>query len=516
MQRIAAPSFIGGLILALACSPARADVQPHGIFTDNAVLQQGIRVPVWGTASDGEQVTVRFRDQEVSTRADGGQWMVRLRPMRAGGPFTLTASGKNTVEFKNVMVGEVWVASGQSNMEWPMTLSANPQESIAKANDPQIRLFTVKKATSDSPVRTLTGQWQECRPETVASFSAVAYYFGRDLRKALNVPVGLINTSWGGTVAEAWTGREMLESDPELRSLWSDYRRAKLSYPLSMMAHQQALEEHRLAAEKAKQEGRQPPMAPRPPFDPNNAGNPNRPSVLYNAMIVPLQPYAIRGAIWYQGESNAGRAHQYQTLFPAMIRNWREAWGQGEFPFLFVQLAPFMAIQQEPQESAWAELREAQRLTALRLPNTGMAVITDAGDERDIHPKDKETVGGRLARIALSNVYGQEVDYSGPAYRSMKVQGDRAILSFRHIGGGLVAKGDKLTGFTIAGKDGKWHNAEAEIRGNTVVVHSPQVPEPVAVRYGWANFPLGNLWSKAGLPASPFRTDEFTLTTQKR
>jgi sialate O-acetylesterase len=276
------------------------------------------------------------------------------------------------------------------------------------------------------------------------------------------------------------------------------------------------MEDYRKAAEQARASGQAPPRPPQAPGDPTSPGNPNRPSVLYNAMIAPLVPYAIRGAIWYQGESNAGRAYEYQTLMPALIQDWRQSWGQGEFPFLLVQLAPFMAIQPEPAESAWAELREAQRLTALGVPNTGMAVITDVGEEQDIHPRKKEPVGHRLALAARGIAYRQPVEYLGPTFDSMEVEGNRAILRFKHARGGLVVKGDRPTGFTIAGPDHKWYNADAVVQGDEVAVSSPQVSQPVAVRYGWANYPVLNLWNRDGLPATPFRTDRFPLTTQPR
>ena len=516
MTRRAAGALLAGLLggaLTLGLgSAASAAVKPHGLFTDGAVLQRGVRVPVWGAANTGERVTVEFQGQKVNTTAKDGAWKVWLKPLKAGGPFTLTVSGENTVEVKNVLVGEVWIASGQSNMEWPLTATKTGEQAIAGSADPELRLLTIAKATSDTPVREVTARWMEAKPDTTPRFSAVAYHFARTLRQRLKVPVGIIHTSWGGTYAEAWTSRETLQSEPGLTGIVPAYEMAKRTYPFRMMEYRNMVEAQRTAA---LAEGKEPPKPPNPPGDPGAAGNPNRPSVLYNAMIAPLIPYAIQGAIWYQGESNAGRAYQYQTLFPTMIRNWREDWGQPDLGFYLVQLAPFMAITPEPTESAWAELREAQRLTTLRLPHTGMAVITDVGDEKDIHPRDKQPVGERLAFAALDETYGMPVEGSGPAYAGMKVEGGKIVLRFDHAEG-LAAKGGKLTGFTIAGADRKWVNADAEIRGRTVVVSSPSVSNPVAVRYGWANFPVLNLWNGAGLPASPFRTDEFPLTTQPK
>jgi sialate O-acetylesterase len=359
-------------------------------------------------------------------------------------------------------------------------------------------------------VRDVSAQWQACGPQTVKNFSAVAYFFGRDLRRARKVPVGLIESAWGGTPAEAWTSRATLESDSRLRTILTTYARAVARYPFDQMAYEGARARYQEELATAQQEGRTAPKAPDRPYNPVNQ---NRPSGLYNGMIVPLQPYSIRGAIWYQGESNAGRAYEYQTLFPAMIQNWRTDWGQGDFPFFFVQLAPFTKIVAEPQESDWAELREAQRLTALTLPRTAMAVITDVGEENDIHPRKKEPVGARLALAARAVACGERVEYSGPTCQGMKVKGNQAIVQFRHVGGGLVARGGALTGFTIAGPDRKWFNAQAAIEGDRVIVSSPQVAHPVAVRYGWANYPVVNLYSQEGLPASPFRTDDFPLTT---
>jgi sialate O-acetylesterase len=504
---------IGIILAALAAlcgSAAWGTVKPYGLFTDGAVLQQGMRVPVWGTAADGERVTVSIEGQTISTTATGGQWMVRLKPLRAGGPYRMTIAGENTVELRDLLVGEVYVCSGQSNMEFALSQAANAQEAIAGAADPMLHLFTVRHRISDTPVRDVSAQWQACGPQTVKNFSAVAYFFGRDLRRARRVPVGLIESAWGGTPAEAWTSRATLEADSRLRNILTTYARAVARYPFDQMAYEGTRARYQEELATAQQEGRTPPKAPDRPYNPVNQ---NRPSGLYNGMIVPLQPYAIRGAIWYQGESNAGRAYEYQTLFPAMIQNWRTDWGQGDFPFFFVQLAPFTKIVAEPQESDWAELREAQRLTALTLPRTAMAVITDVGEENDIHPRKKEPVGARLALAARAVACGERVEYSGPTCQGMKVKGNQAIVQFRHVGGGLVARGGALTGFTIAGPDRKWFNAQAAIEGDRVIVSSPQVAHPVAVRYGWANYPVVNLYSQEGLPASPFRTDDFPLTT---
>jgi sialate O-acetylesterase len=518
--------ILAALVLAAAAClvgrPAHADVKPHALFSDGMVLQRGMKCPIWGTAAPGEAITVNLATTKGTTTTisgtaveagQDGKWKASLQisPAMAGGPYTLAIKGNNTLTLKDVYVGEVWVCSGQSNMEWPLRASHNADQAIQSSANPKIRLFTVPKATSDKPRTEVEGQWQECNPSTVPGFTAVGYFFGRDLQKALNVPVGLIHTSWGGTVAEAWTTRSALESSPELKDMVGQYEAAPANYKKALARYEAELAKYKEAVAKAKQENKKLPQPPRKPNDPSTG--PNRPCVLYNAMIHPLQPYAIKGAIWYQGESNASRALQYRTLFPTMIQSWRQSWKQGDFPFLFVQLAPFMPIVTEPQESAWAELREAQLLTSLHLKNTGMAVITDAGDPKDIHPKKKEPVGARLALAGRGIAYGEKLEYSGPIYDKMAVKDGKVVLSFTHTGKGLEAKDGPLQGFTIAGADKKFYNARAQIQGDHVLVWSDQVKQPAAVRYGWANCPVVNLWNKDGLPASPFRTDDFPMVT---
>ena len=439
-----------------------AEVKPNILFTDGAVLQRGQNVPVWGTANDGEKVTVEIAGQTATTTAQGGKWKVELKPLEAGGPFSMKISGDNEVKVNNLLVGEVWVASGQSNMEWTLNASFQPEVEKPKANFPQIRMITAKKVASLTPLDEVQGKWQECSPETVGGFSAVAYYFARDLHAKLGVPVGIISTSWGGTPAQAWTSAEGFEGQPELKG-YADQIKA--------------------AAEKPPEKG----------------PGPNFPGALYNAMIAPVIPYGMKGVIWYQGESNAGQSKQYQTLFPAMIADWRTKWKLGDFPFLFVQIAPFKG--QPP------EIREAQFLTLAKSKNTAMAVTTDYGDANDIHPKKKEPVGNRLSLAARALAYGEKLVYSGPLYQEMKAAGDKAWISFSHLGGGLVAKDGDLKGFTIAGADGKFVPAKAEIKGDKVIVSAEGVTDPKAVRYGWENVPDVNLFNEEGLPASPFRTD---------
>jgi sialate O-acetylesterase len=462
--------LVWALLLALvACGQARlarAEVTPSSLFTDNAVLQRDVKLPVWGTTNSGDKVTVSFAGQEVSAQPADGQWKVELAPLAANGQgATLTVTqGDAKVERKNILVGDVWVCGGQSNMQWELHQTAGAAEAFAAAANDKLRLFTVPRHGSPEPKTTVDGNWAVSSPETARTFTAVGYYFGRDLQQSLGVPIGLINSNIGGTTAERWTSKEVLDGNEELKGM---------SAP----------------------QGR---------------------SDLWNAMIVPLTKFPIRGAIWYQGESNAGRAWQYRTLLPAMIKCWRDAWGVGDFPFLVVQLAPFTKITKEPTESDWAELREAQVATSQNVPKVGVAVITDLGDENDIHPQRKREVGERLALAAKAIAYAQNIVYSGPMYEKQTVSGDKIILNFKHAGSGLVAKDGDLQGFTIAGEDKKFYNATAKIEGDTVVVSSDKVPSPVAVRYGWANFPIGNLWNKEGLPASPFRTDEFPAITKDK
>lgn len=469
------------IALALSATSAGAAIRPAALFSDNAVLQRGIAVPVWGFADNGEKVTVKFQNQELSTVAKDGKWMVKLAPLNVGGPYTMTITGSNTIELKNILVGEVWICGGQSNMQWPVQNAANGAEAVAAATDSKIRLFSVPRKASYTPVDDVEASWAICTPKTVADFTAVGYFFGRDLRKTLDVPIGLIDSSWGGTIAKTWTSPEGFKTLPDYAPWTPD--------------------------EKANEETRK-----------------NQPSVQFNTMIKPLMPYAIKGAIWYQGESDAQAAYQYRIVFPTLIKSWRKAWGEGDFPFLFVQLAPFTAIQCEPQESEWAELMEAQLLTFKTCPKTGMVVTTDYGDPNDVHSRRKEPVGVRLALAARKIAYGEDIVYSGPIYKAMKVKGDSITLYFDHVGGGLVAKDIQslskdgaLIGFSIAGADKKFVWATATIvGGNKVVVSASGVSNPVAVRYGWATYPVVNLYNKENLPASPFRTDDFPMLTNPR
>jgi sialate O-acetylesterase len=632
-----------------------ADVTLPALVSDGMVLQERAPVRVWGWAPDGEQVKVTLRGQSATAKAQGGWWAVTLKPLEPGGPFEMTIAGQNTIVIRDVLVGEVWVCSGQSNMEFPLQRSAGAQADIDAPADTQLRMFTVGRQLADTPkLDVAAGSWESATPQARGRFSAVGYYFGQALRAARKVPIGLIHSSWGGTPAEAWTSRGALESwgmpkeafaalappsadarnayerrveawkaagrprgdfdDPgvlESSKSWAmpdtDTRSWRsMSLPLAwerlapdmefdggvwyrkevtvpaqwagrglelhlgaiddidttyfngvavgatgveVPNHWQVARRYRVPATAVRAgraviavrvwdhggEGgfmgpvnemwlaptnaapaerlplggdwrfaleRTRPSMPTPP-----GLNQNMPSVLYNGMIAPLLPYTIKGATWYQGESNAGRAGQYRSLLSTMIGNWRSDWRVGDFPFLIVQLAPYMAIDAEPRESDWAALREAQAQVAREVKNGGLAVITDVGDEKDIHPTQKKPVGERLALAARKVAYKENVVASGPTLRSAAVSGNKVVVSLDNVGKGLEVRGDHLTGFAIAGKDEKFVNADAAVVGDRVVVSSAQVPAPAYVRFGWANYPVVNLWNKDGLPATPFRTD---------
>jgi sialate O-acetylesterase len=621
------------------------------ILGDNMVLQRNKPITIWGWAEANEKVSVQFNKQSKTTKADKlGKWSVVLSPEVAGGPFQLVIAGKNTITLSNVLIGEVWVCSGQSNMEWLVRNSNNPAEEIRNANYPAIRHFTVTKAVSTKPESDVVGgEWKTCSPETVGDFTAVGYFFARDLYQKLNIPVGLINTSWGGTHSETWTSREAFEQSAEFKDMiaampkldlealakersemmmkklnamgislpakdveqwkqneWNDanwktmplphrweeqgladfdgfvWFRKTVSIAATDAGKEASLElgmiddsddsyvngilvgsikgrynekrKYKIPAGILK-EGKNTIAVRVEDYggggglwgeasdmklttasnavidltgswtfnieDVLNGGNtvgPNEyPSLLFNAMLNPITNYAIEGAIWYQGESNAGRAHQYRTAFPLMIQDWRNHFKQGDFPFYFVQLASFNAANGTSEHgSTWAELREAQTAT-LSLPNTGMAVTTDIGEATDIHPRNKQDVGKRLAAIALKRVYSQNNVDSGPVFKSMKIDGNKINLSFTETGSGLSAR-DKygyLKGFEVAGSDQKFKYAKAWIENNQVIVSCESITSPVAVRYAWADNPEdANLFNKEGFPASPFRTDTWKGITE--
>ncbi len=493
---------------------ARADVKLPAIFGSHMVLQRDQKDRVWGWANPGEEVTVKIAGQSQTARAgDNGAWHVMLDPMPAGGPHEMTVQGKNLVKFDDVLVGEVWICSGQSNMQWGVASSNHADLEIAAANYPNIRLISVPNRGTQEPQKDFNGHWVPCKPSTVGGFSAVGYFFGRQLYQTLGVPIGLINDSWGGSACEAWVRRDILAADPKYGPLMKRWEELEKSYSKDMEEYAPKLAAWREAAAKARSENRRP---PRRPSSPDEAMNGNaRPGNIYNGVLKPTIGYGIRGVIWYQGETNAGLAYQYRDLFPLMIKSWRNEWGQGDFSFYWVQLADFMGERPEPRDSAWAELRQPQTMTMDRLPKTGQAVIIDVGEGRDIHPRNKQDVAMRLARWALARDYGRGIEPQSPTYKSMKKEGHKIVLNIDHVGPGLYTFDvEEARGFTIAGADKKFVTAKAEINGtNTIEVWSDNVSEPVAVRYAWADNPVCNVYSRDGLPLTPFRTDDWPGVT---
>lgn len=645
--------FLIVLLLLLIQAPSRADVRLPKIFGDHMVIQREKEIVVWGWADPKEKVSVQFNRQTKSTTASKtGEWRVVLNAEAAGGPYELIVKGKNSISVRDVMIGEVWLCSGQSNMEWTIANSLNPSEEIRNAQYPLIRHFKVPNEIASEPRKDISsGAWQVCSPETAANFTAVGYFFAREILKEMNVPIGLINSSWGGTHSETWTSREAFQNSDEFKAMISRLPRLNLDSLAKVREEQtlKRLQESQGALPKSKSEatgwanfeyddsrwrrmnvpglwegqelgdidgvvwlrrtfevpvtevnksasvelamiddsdevfvngkkigstqskwnekrvypigngilrggrnviairvedtgggggihGEGKDMVVRMgtlaiPLSgswayqveslskgPGAVGPNSYPTLLFNSMIHPLLPLKIRGAIWYQGESNAGRSFQYRKAFPLMISDWRKQFNQGDFPFYFVQLATFGANHGTSETgSGWAELREAQSMT-LALPNTGMAVTVDIGDPGDIHPKNKQDVGKRLAAIALSRTYGKTRVDGGPVYKSMEVKADRVELTFENIGGGMLAK-DKygyVRGFEIAGMDKKFHYAKASVEGNKIIVYSDKVKEPAAVRYGWADDASDcNLYNAEGFPASPFRTDNWRGVTEE-
>jgi len=495
------------LLLSLSAAGAYAEVVLAPLFRDGAVLQRDKPVPVWGTADAGEKITVAFGGQAVSTTTGAdGRWIVTLDALPAQAtPAELVVTGKNTVTVRDVVVGEVWLLSGQSNMEWSVARSMNAKEEIAAANNPLIRHFKVARNVATEPQTQAGGTWNATTPETVGGFSAVGYYFARDLQRRVDVPIGLINSSWGGTPIEAWMSPLALASNPAFAVVNERWAATLASYPQRKTAHDEAVakwEADRAAAQAAKQ-----PFTRNRPGDPAGPGHPSTPTSLFNGMINPLVPYALRGALWYQGESNAPRAAEYHALFAAMITHWRKHFGQGDFPFLWVQLANFK-VNNDATGQTWAYLREAQTET-LSLPATGQAVIIDIGDPNDIHPTNKQEVGRRLSLIARHQVYQQPGDHSGPVFERAAREGATLRVYFKYADNGLTAADKPLQAFELAGPDRKFYPAKAVIERNTVVVSAPEVTEPVALRYAWSNDPGANLFNGAGLPAAPFRTDTW-------
>lgn len=508
---IAIPFLAIGALIAVAAG--NAEVKVPSLIGDRMVLQRAQTNPIWGWADEGEVVTVSISGQRHTARAKAnGRWKVHLDPLPAGGPHTLEIKGKNALQFKDVLIGEVWICSGQSNMQWGVNSSKDPGLEKLSARYPQIRHITVPQVGTQEPQRDFEGEWQACSPETIGGFSAVGYFFGRQLHQTLQVPIGLIDNAWGGSSAEAWVRRDLLESDARYQPLMERWKKTEQTYdPEAVKAdYQKRLEQWEKAAAKAKAEGKTIDRGrPRPPRNP--LANQHRPANLYNGVLKPLIGYGIRGVIWYQGESNANRAYQYRELFPLMIQNWRDEWNLGDFPFYWVQLADFRKVKPEPADSDWAELREAQTLTLDRLPNTGQAIIIDLGEADDIHPKNKQDVAKRLARLALAQDYGFDIVHQSPRYTSMSRKGNKILLQFNQVGGGLDTFDIRTPiGFTIAGEDRQFFHASAKIIGNDQIeVWSDSVNKPIAVRYAWADNPVCNVQNREGLPLTPFRTDDW-------
>lgn len=495
-------NLVSGLLLGLAClsvpaQTAIAEVSVPNIFGDHMVLQRDQQNKVWGKADANEKVTVSIAGQTHATAANAdGEWSLQLDPMKANDkPSELVISGSNTITIADVLVGEVWICSGQSNMEWRASNSNDPDLVRVSANYPEIRMVNFPNVGTQSPVWSHNdANWMVCSPETVGNFSAVGYFFGRQIHQVIDVPIGLINNSWGGSAAEAWVSRPVLEASGKYTERLATFdKQAEQLETLATKSELNAAEKKQIAGLRRSVNGNQ------------------RPANLYNGILKSHLGFGIRGAIWYQGESNAGRAYAYRHLFPLMIDSWRKEWGQGDFPFYWVQLADFRSEVDEPGESDWAELREAQTMTMSKLPNTGEAVIIDIGEGKDIHPRNKVDVGRRLARWALANEYGFDISYHSPIYKAIDISGGRATLTFDHVAGGWRPFDVREpVGFTIAGADKKFVRATAKlIAGNKIEVSSDQVPEPVSVRYAWADNPVCNMYTVAGLPLTPFRTDDW-------
>ncbi len=501
-------------ILFLSQTAAFAEVRLPRVFGNNMVIQRDMPAPIWGWAAPNEAITISVLRQDVESEVDTyivktdekGNWRTTLKATPAGGPYKIEISGENTIELSDILFGEVWVCSGQSNMAWSVNTSNNSEEEIAAANYPNIRLFHIPQRASGLPVADVHAEWRPTTPDSVRHFSAVAYYFGRHVHKELDIPIGLINSAWGGTRIEAWTAPEGFDAIPKLSAISEEIHDINKNYrrqlPEKMIAIEEWIAETREALENDGIIYKMP--------ENQHALNPhNRPTALYNHMIYPIVPFAIRGALWYQGESNMKEGMMYHEKMKGLIKGWREIWKQGDFPFYFVQLAPWGGYDRD-DPTHLPQIWEAQSAT-LELPNTGMVVTTDIGNIRDIHPRNKQDVGLRLAFWALAKTYGKDdLVCSGPLYKSMEIEGNSIRLHFEHVGSGLVSRdGEPLSWVQIAGEDKQFVDAVAVIDGDTVVVSSDAVESPVAVRLGWNQIAEPNLMNKEGLPVSPFRTDTW-------
>lgn len=504
------------MILTLAVSSVFSTrmlaVKPNSLFTDNAVFQRGVEVPVWGTGDNDEKVIVEFNGQKLETTVKDGKWMLKLKPMKENStPQNMVVTGKNTVTLKNILIGEVWLCSGQSNMAFPLravkALGNYPKikDVLRDAqNYPLIRQFKmplIKNTDIPSKVDDTKGKWSVCDSVASKDFSAVAYFMAVELFKKLNVPIGIVNSSYGGTAIENWISEENLNKLPvEKTEIMNKFQKEMADFPKKMADYQNNLaslmDKFKSDSALAVLQKKELPRKPSAPMSPAERGGPTG---LWNTMIYPLVPYAVKGVAWYQGEANASRGLQYRKLLPAMIQNWRTDWKNEAMPFVIVQIPGW--------KNHSPELKEAQFLTTQKVPNTALVVTYDCDDTLDVHPGNKQPVGERMALAARGIAYNEKIEYSGPVYQSMKVDGNKIILTFTHTGSGLVAKNGALKDFIIAGSDKKFVPANAEIVGNTVIVSAESVTNPAAVRAGWRLCPQMNLYNKEGLPASPFRTD---------
>ena len=490
---------------------ASAIVKPNSLFSNNGVLQQGVAIPIWGTAALNEKVTVEFGNQKIITTAINGKWMVKLEPLKSSRiPMNMTITGENVVTIKNILVGEVWLCSGQSNMAFPLRAvvpkgdyKTVDQLLIEAQNFSQIRQFSIpllKSTKTPLTIDDVNGKWLICDSNNAKNFSAVAYFFGRELFQKLQVPIGLINSSYGGTAIENWISEDELNTFPELKSIFTNYEKALNAFPKNLEEYKknepklvdQFKKDSAIAASLHKEIPRKPSL----PMSPAERGGPTG---LWNTMISPLIPYAFKGCLWYQGEANASRGLQYRTLLPALINSWRKKWDMGNFPFIIIQIPGW--------KNHSPELREAQLFTTQNTANTSMTVITDCDDTLNVHPGNKEPVGIRASLQARAIAYGEKLEYVGPIFKSMKIKGNQAILNFIHTGKGLVAQNGDLQDFVIAGEDKKFIPGKAIIKNNRVIVSADGIKKPVAVRMGWRLCPQVNLYNKEGLCASSFRTD---------
>ena len=509
MKTLFRPRCLAALLLVV--SAARAEVSLPAIFSDHMVLQRDVPIPVWGRAEAGEEVSVTIAGQTKTTKAGAdGKWRVKLDKISAAEPVSCTVRGKNEIVISDVLAGEVWLCSGQSNMGFVVRDAENFEQEKAAAEHPKLRMFIVTSGAATEPQEKCNGKWIVCGPETVGGFSATAYFFGRDLQAKLGAPVGLIHSSVGGTPIEAWTSLAAQKDVPEVQPIFESWEKRIATWdPAKVQADFETKNAaYPALAEKAKADGKPAPRKPTMPVEP--AIDSHRPANLFNGKIAPLIPYAIKGAIWYQGEANSGSPAAglaYRKQLPLLISDWRARWGQGDFPFAWVQLPDFV----NGSSDGWCLVREAM-LQSLRLPHTGMAVTLGLGEKHNVHPVKKQEVGRRLSLWALGTVYGGKGETSGPLYAGHKIDGSDVTITFTHADG-LTAAGGELKGFVIAGDDHEWKPALTKIDGDKIIVSTPDGANAAAVRYAWASDPEWSLTNAAGLPASPFRTDDWPLAT---